>query len=182
MQGRPVVVSVSAGHAHGPYKPVRAKIELVEGLGVDGDAHAGSTVQHRSRARAHPHWINLRQVHLLGVELHEELAVRGLPVEPGVMGENVLTEGIDLLGLPVGTTLRLGPHALVELTGLRSPCAQLEGVRDGLMAAVLTRGEDGNLVRRSGVMAIVRTGGDVASGAAIHVALPARPHQALEPV
>lgn len=85
MQGRPVVVSVSAGHAHGPYKPVRAKIELVEGLGVDGDAHAGSTVQHRSRARAHPHWINLRQVHLLGVELHEELAVRGLPVEPGKM-------------------------------------------------------------------------------------------------
>lgn len=175
-------MSVSAGRAHGPYKPVRAKIDLVEGRGVDGDAHAGRTVQHRSRARTHPHWINLRQVHLVGVELQEELARRGLPVEPGAMGENVLTAGIDLLGLPVGTTLRLGPRALVELTGLRNPCAQLDGVRAGLMAAVLARAKDGKLVRRSGVMAIVLTGGDVATGDAIHLALPPRPHQALEPV
>lgn len=177
------VVSVSAGAAHGPFKPVRAQITLLAGLGVEGDAHLGRTVQHRSRARKHPDWENLRQVHLIGVELHEELAAGGLgAVGPGELGENVLTRGLDLLALPRGTVLQLGSSAEVELTGLRNPCSQLDGVRPGLMGATLDRAADGTLVRRAGVMGRVRTGGRVAPGDAIAVVLPAGERAPLLPV
>ncbi len=178
----PAVVSVSGGPEHGPRKPVRAEILLVAGLGVEGDAHAGGTVRHRSRARAHPDWPNRRQVHLVGVELHTELAARGFAVARGAMGENALTASVDLLSLPVGAELALGGDAVVEVTGLRNPCSQPDGVHPGLMAAVLERGDDGALVRRAGVMAVVLGSGRVRPLDAISVALPAGPHVALAPV
>jgi MOSC domain-containing protein YiiM len=176
------VAAVCAGAAHGPLKPRRATIELLSGLGVRGDAHAGVTVQHRSRARAHPGQPNRRQVHLLARELHEELAARGFPVAAGQMGENVLTAGVDLLDLPRGTRLHLGDEAVVELTGLRNPCTQLDGVQPGLMAAVLGRTPGGALVRRAGVMAIVVRSGRVAAGDGIEAVRPEGPFVALEPV
>jgi MOSC domain-containing protein YiiM len=176
------VEAVCAGAQHGPFKPRRAGIELLAGLGVRGDAHAGVRVQHRSRARAHPEQLNLRQVHLLARELHEELTARGFSVTPGEMGENVLTAGVDLLDLPRGSRLHLGAEAVVELTGLRNPCAQLDGVQPGLMAAVLGRTADGALVRRAGVMAIVVRSGRVAAGDGVRVEWPEGPFAALEPV
>ena len=181
MHVEPRVVSVCAGPVHGPHKPELDRIELVAGLGVAGDAHFGRTVQHRSRARAHPDLENLRQVHLVGLELHEELAGRGLEIAAGEMGENVLTRGVDLLGLSTGTVVRLGPEAEVELTGLRNPCRQLDDVRPGLMAAVLDRADDGQFVRRAGVMAVVRTGGEVRPGDVVAIERPDE-HRPLRPV
>ena len=155
---------------------------LVAGLGVEGDAHFGEKIQHRSRVRRDPTEPNLRQVHLIHSELHDELRGRGFDVAPGVMGENVTTRGVDLLDLPVGTVLRLGESAEVEITGLRTPCKQLDGIQPGLMAATLDRDGDGQLVRKAGVMGIVRAGGEVRPGDPIAVELPAEPRRALEPV
>ncbi|MEZ4502504.1 MAG: MOSC domain-containing protein [Dehalococcoidia bacterium] len=163
-------------------KPVLEVITLVAGLGVEGDAHAGATVKHRSRVARDPSQPNLRQVHLIHEELHDELRVAGFGVAPGVMGENVTTRGVDLLGLPRGTLLHLGAGAVVEVTGLRNPCAQLDGLEAGLMAASLERDADGELVRKAGVMGIVLAGGEVRMGDAIRVELPAEPHERLEPV
>jgi MOSC domain-containing protein YiiM len=163
-------------------KAARASIRLLLGLGVKGDAHAGATVQHRSRLKRTPGAPNLRQVHLLHAELHDELAAAGFAVTPGEMGENVTTRGIDLLALPVGTRLGLGEDAVVELTGLRNPCAQLDGLQPGLMAATLERDATGQLVRKAGVMAIVVAGGDVRPGDAIAVQFPPTAHRPLEPV
>jgi MOSC domain-containing protein YiiM len=157
-------------------------IRLIAGHGVESDAHFGATVQHRSRLARTPHAPNLRQVHLIHGELHDELLTRGLRVAPGEMGENVTTRGIDLLSLPAGTRLRLGDVALVEVTGLRNPCKQLDDVQPGLMAATLARTPGGQLIRKAGVMSVVITGGDVRPGDPIHIDLPARPHRALEPV
>ena len=155
---------------------------LVAGHGVDGDAHAGAKIKHRSRRRVDPEEPNLRQVHLIHSELHDELRQRGFDVGAGEMGENVTTRGVDLLGLPVGARLRLGEEAVVEVTGLRTPCKQLERVRPGLMRATLDRAPDGSLVRRSGVMGVVAAGGLVRAGDPIDVELPSEPHARLEPV
>jgi MOSC domain-containing protein YiiM len=157
-------------------------IRLVEGLGVDRDVHAGPTVRHRSRVARDPSQPNLRQVHLIHGELHDELARRGIAVAPGAMGENVTTRGIDLLGLPAGTRLHLGTDAVVEITGLRNPCAQLDRLHAGLMAAVLDHDADGRLVRKAGIMGIVLAGGSVTNGDAIAVARPDGPYRRLEPV
>jgi len=173
-------VNVSAGHTL--RKPGRLSIRLVEGHGVEGDAHAGRTVKHRSRVRRDATRPNLRQVHLIHAELHAELAEQGFTVGPGDMGENVTTRGVDLLGLPTGARLRLGSDAVVEVTGLRNPCQQLEKLQTGLMAAVLERDRGGELVRKAGVMAVVVAGGEVFPGDAVVVELPAPPHRALEPV
>jgi MOSC domain-containing protein YiiM len=178
----PIVEAVHAKETHSVYKHARESIRLVAGLGVEGDAHAGVTVQHRSRVRADPTQPNLRQVHLIHAELHEELSERGFEVRAGQMGENVTTRGVDLLGLPSGARLRLGDDAVIEITGLRNPCNQLDGVQPGLMEAVLDRDADGNLVRKSGVMAVVLTGGAVRPGDRIAVELPAEPHRPLEKV
>jgi MOSC domain-containing protein YiiM len=167
---------------HSLTKGTCATIRLVEGAGVEGDAHAGAAVQHRSRVARDPSQPNLRQVHLIAAELHDELRGRGFPVAAGAMGENVTTRGIDLLGLPTGARLHLGADAVVELTGLRNPCRQLDGLHDGLMTAVLSRDADGGLVRRAGVMGIVVAGGEVRARDLIEVVLPAGPHRALEPV
>jgi MOSC domain-containing protein YiiM len=177
-----VVTAVSRSETHAMSKPVRESIVLVAGLGVDGDAHQGVRVKHRSRVRKDPTAPNLRQVHVMHAELHEELAAKGLPVSPGQLGENVTTRGVDLLGLPAGTRLHLGETAVVELTGLRNPCTQLDGILDGLMAATLDRDEDGGLVRKAGVMGIVLAGGEVRAGDPVRVELPSEPHRALEPV
>ena len=176
------VIAVSASGGHTFSKVARDGIRLVAGHGVEGDAHAGATVKHRSRVRQDPTQPNLRQVHLIHAELHEELNGRGFRVGPGDMGENVTTRGIDLLGLPTGARLRLGDEAVVEVTGLRNPCTQLDDFQAGLMQAVLDRDEDGNLVRRSGVMGIVLEGGAVRPGDRIAIELPPEPHRALEKV
>lgn len=161
---------------------MRDFIWLRAGLGVVGDAHQGTTVQHLSRKRREPNTPNLRQVHLMHAELFDELSTAGFTVTAGQMGENVTTRGVDLLGLPTGTRLRLGATAVVAITGLRNPCTQLDGLQPGLMAAVLGRDERGELVRKAGVMAIVLSDGEVRPGDRITVELPAPPHQPLAPV
>jgi len=176
------IVAVSRDATHRMSKPNTASIRLLTGLGVEGDAHMGRTVKHRSRVAKDPSQPNLRQVHLVHTELHAELRARGFNIVPGQMGENVTTEGIDLLALSTGTRLHPGPDAVVEVTGLRNPCGQLNGIQEGLMAANLDRDEHGELVRKAGVMAIVLEGGDVHPGDAIGVALPVQPHEPLRPV
>jgi len=173
------VVAVSASGKHSFSKPALESIRLVAGLGVEGDAHQGTTVKHRSRVRRDPTQPNLRQVHLIQSELHDELADRGFDVGSGQMGENVTTRGIDLLNLPTGTRLRLGQVAVVEVTGLRNPCVQLDTFAPGLMAAVLDRAEDGTITRKAGIMSVVIEGGDVGAGEPIEVILPAQPHRPL---
>jgi MOSC domain-containing protein YiiM len=176
------VVAVSAGSAHGPLKRSRESITLVRGRGVEGDAHFGATVQHFSRRRTDPTLANLRQVHLIGAELHDELRARGFELDPGSMGENVTTRGLDLLAMPVGTRLRLGADAVVELTGLRNPCSQLDGIQPGLMKATLERDEHGTLIRRAGVMAVVLSDGVVRRGDGVEVEVPEGAAAPLEPV
>jgi MOSC domain-containing protein YiiM len=177
-----VVEGVSRSATHGIGKDVEGGIRLIENLGVEGDVHAGRTVQHLSRMKRQPASPNLRQVHLIAGELHDELRAAGYDVAPGRMGENVTTRGVDLLSLPVGTRLAIGAEAIVEITGLRNPCRQLERIGRGLMAAVLDRDDDGALVRRAGIMAVVVRGGDVRPGDGIRVALPSPPHRRLDPV
>ncbi len=176
------VIAVSGAPGHRFSKPTLASIRLLKGLGVEGDAHCGETVKHRSRVAVDPTQPNLRQVHLLHAELLDELNATGFDVAPGQMGENVLTRGLDLLGLPVGARLRLGEDAVVEITGLRNPCAQIETFRPGLLAAVLGRDAQGRVVRKAGIMGIVLEGGEIRPGDAIAVTLPAEPHRALERV
>ena len=173
---------VSTGASHGIGKENEDVIRLVEGLGVEGDVHAGATVKHRSRVRRDPTQPNLRQVHLIHAELHEELAGQGFEVRPGAMGENVTTSGVDLLALPRGTRLRLGQEAVIEVTGLRNPCTQLDEIAPGLMKAVLDRDAKGELVHKAGVMGVVLAGGEVHPGDPIEVELPAEPHVRLAPV
>ena len=173
------VVAVARDERHRFSKPTRERITLVAGHGVEGDAHAGATVQHRSRVRRDPSQPNLRQVHLIHRELFDEVDV---DLAPGDLGENVTTEGVALLDLARGTLLHLGPDAVVEVTGLRNPCTQIEAHASGLLAQVVGRDDDGRVVRRTGVMAVVIAGGEVRPGDAIVVAPPDGEHEALEPV
>ncbi len=177
-----VVIAVSRSTKHTFTKLNQERIQLLAGLGVEGDSHMGKTIQHRSRVAVDPTQPNLRQVHLIQAELHEELQASGFVVSAGDMGENVTTRGIDLLGLPIGTRLYLGDMAIVELTGLRNPCAQLDQFQAGLMAAVLGRDEHGKLIRKAGVMSIVAVGGEVRPGDSIQIKLPPEPHQPLDRV
>jgi MOSC domain-containing protein YiiM len=178
----PVVVAVCRNSQHRFSKPVADEITLLEGLGVEGDAHAGVTVQHRSRVAADPTQPNLRQVHLIHAELHGELREQGFTVEAGQMGENITTRGLDLLALPRGTVLGLGPHAIVEVTGLRNPCNQINDFQPGLLKSVLDKDEQGHLVRKAGIMGIVLRSGPVKPGDAIRVDLPEQPHLPLDRV
>ncbi|PZU93319.1 MAG: MOSC domain-containing protein [Chelatococcus sp.] len=173
------VESVGRDGAHRFSKPPVSRIRLLAGLGVEGDAHCGVTVKHRSRVAVDPSKPNLRQVHLIHAELLDELAVSGFPLVAGDLGENLLTRGVDLLALSTGTRLRLGADAVVEVTGLRNPCRQIEAFRPGLLAAVLGRDEQGRTTYRAGVMAIVLAGGEVAPGDAIGVMAPAAAHRPL---
>ena len=177
-----VVTAVSRSKTHTLTKPHLGSIRLLAGLGVEGDAHLGQTIKHRSRVARNPSQPNLRQVHLLHTELHDELRAAGFVVSAGQMGENVTTRGIDLLALPTGTRLHLGDTAVVEVTGLRNPCFQLNRIQRGLMKATLARDEQGNLVRKAGIMGIVLTGGEVRPGDPIRIQVPPEPHQPLRPV
>jgi MOSC domain-containing protein YiiM len=176
------ILAVARNPRHRFSKPTYDEIALLEGLGVEGDAHAGVTVRHRSRVARNPAAPNLRQVHLIQAELFAELAAKGFAIAPGDMGENVTTTGIDLLALPVGTILRLGDTAEIAVTGLRNPCLQLDRFAPGLMAATLDRDAEGGVVRKAGIMATVRRGGAVRPGDAIAVTLPPLPHRYLGPV
>jgi MOSC domain-containing protein YiiM len=175
------VISVSLDRRHRFSKEPVERIRLIAGEGVEGDAHRGVTVKHRSRARFNPTLPNLRQVHLIHAELFDELAAKGFSVKPGELGENVTTRDIDLLALPTGARLAIG-GALIELTGLRNPCIQMDRFQDGLMQATLDRDADGNLIRKAGVMGVVLEGGVIAIGDSIAVTLPEGPHKPLEKV
>jgi hypothetical protein len=177
-----MVMAVSRSPKHTLSKPNEGAIRLVAGLGVDGDAHQGETVKHRSRVARNPNQPNLRQVHLIHAELLDQLRAAGFEISAGQMGENVTTRDVDLLALPTGTRLRLGETALIEITGLRNPCAQLDKIQHGLMAATLDRDDRGNVIRKAGVMSIVLMGGEVRPGDSIEVELPAFPHHPLQPV
>ena len=176
------VLSVSIGGSHSFHKVRCESIRLLAGLGVEGDAHCGATVKHRSRVKADPTQPNLRQVHLIHAELFDELREAGYRVSSGEIGENITTRGVDLLSLPVGTRLHLGESAIVELTGLRNPCVQLDQFQPGLMKALLGKNDDGSLVRKSGVMGIVIESGEVKPGNAIAVHLPPVPHRKMDRV
>jgi MOSC domain-containing protein YiiM len=176
------VVGVSSRPGHHFSKTPNLGIRLLKGLGVAGDAHMGETVKHRSRVRKDPTQPNLRQVHLIHAELFDELRAKGFLVRPGELGENITTSGVNLLALPTGTRLHLGASAVVEVTGLRNPCIQIDNFQKGLMAATLDRDRGGNLVRKAGVMSVVIMDGDVRPGDAIRVEMPGEPHQPLQPV
>ncbi|MEU0194213.1 MOSC domain-containing protein [Streptomyces afghaniensis] len=180
MNGR--VTAVSSNGEYSFTKPNRDSIRLLAGLGVEGDVHAGVTVKHRSRVAQDPTQPNLRQVHLMHEELFEEVGNEGFKVAPGELGENITTQGIDLLGLPVGTLLRIGDTAVVEVTGLRNPCLQIDNFQDGLLKRVVGRDEAGNVVRKAGIMSVVRDGGVVRPGDSIVAELPTGPHRPLERV
>lgn len=181
------VQAISRDGAHRFSKVGQPFIRLLAGLGVEHDSHSGVRVQHRSRVAADPSQPNLRQVHLIQAELFDELAARGFGVGAGQLGENVTTRGIDLLALPVGTRLHLGPGAVVEVTGLRNPCAQIEAFglrqeRSGLLAAVLDTDAAGQVVRKAGIMSVVLSGGEVRAGDPVRAEWPPRPWRALERV
>ena len=180
MNGR--VASVSLSPRHEFSKLPQRSIRLLQGLGVEGDAHAGVTVKHRSRVAADPTQPNLRQVHLIHTELFDELSDKGFAVVPGDLGENIATSGIDLLALPQGTLLRLGADAVVQITGLRNPCSQIDAFQPGLLAKVVGRADNGEIVRKAGIMGIVLAGGEVNEGDAIGVELPPLPYLRLERV
>ncbi|MFF9804384.1 MOSC domain-containing protein [Streptomyces coeruleorubidus] len=177
-----VVTAVSSNGEYSFTKPNRDSIRLLAGLGVEGDVHAGVTVRHRSRVAQDPTQPNLRQVHLMHEELFAEVGEEGFEVAPGELGENITTRGIDLLGLPVGTLLRIGGTAVLEVTGLRNPCIQIDNFQDGLLKRVVGRDEAGNVVRKAGIMSVVREGGVVSPGDTIEAELPTGPHRPLDRV
>lgn len=176
------VIAVHRSGMHSFSKFGEDSLELIEGIGVRGDAHAGVTVKHRSRVKRDPAQPNLRQVHLMHAELFDELVGAGFVVNPGELGENITTRGIDLLGLPAGARLHIGESATVQITGLRNPCVQIDNFQKGLMHAVLDRTPDGELIRKAGVMGIVLRSGHVNQGDGIRVELPEGGHRKLEPV
>jgi len=180
MQGE--VIAVIRNGEHSFTKTNQTKIELVAGLGVKDDAHSGALVKHLVRVREDPNRPNLRQVHLLHCELFDELAAAGYSIFPGAIGENVTTRGLRLLDLPAGAKLHIGGSAVVEVTGLRNPCRQIDAFRPGLMSALLNRDPEGNIRRKSGIMSVVLEGGEVRPGDKIHVELPEGPHSPLKPV
>ena len=178
----PTVLAVHRSPTHSFSKRPALSIRLIAGLGVEGDAHAGETVKHRSRVARDPTQPNLRQIHLIHAELLDELNAAGFSVKPGDLGENITTRGLDLLTLPTGTLLHIGTSAIVKVTGLRNPCVQLDRFQSGLMQATLDRDAAGNLIRKAGVMGVVLMGGDVLTDDNIRLEMPTGAHRKLEPV
>lgn len=178
---KPTVIAVSSDAKHNIIKPVRDSIALIAGWGVEGDAHAGTKIQHRYDKRKNPDAPNLRQVHLMHSELFDQVNSLGLDVGPGQMGENITTRDVDILNLPRGTQLQIG-DAVIEVTGLRNPCKYLNQIADGLMKACLAKHEDGTIFPQSGVMGIVIADGKVKAGDKIHIITPSEPHERLKPV
>ena len=176
------VIAVHKSATHSLHKYGQVHIHLLEGLGVEGDAHMGHTVKHRSRVAKDPSQPNLRQVHLIHAELFKELKGKGFNITPGLMGENITTKGIDLLALPTNTILKIGAKAQVQITGLRNPCHQLNGIQDGLMKAVLGKDSKANLIRKAGIMGIVVASGWIKANDTIEVQLPPQPYTPLDRV
>ncbi|WP_442891370.1 MOSC domain-containing protein [Congregicoccus parvus] len=176
------VTHVARAAAHEFHKTLVPSLRLLAGVGVEGDAHAGATVRHRSRVAVDPTQPNLRQVHLIHAELFDELTLGGFAIGPGRLGENITTRGVDLLGLPKGTRLHVGESVVLEITGLRNPCGQIEAWQRGLLGALLRTRADGSLERKAGVMSIVLAGGEVRPGDGIEVKTPPPPHRPLERV
>jgi len=177
-----VVTAVSSSGTYSFTKPNKSNITLLAGIGVEGDVHAGTTVKHRSRIARDPTQPNLRQVHLMHEELFAEVGREGFTVTPGDLGENITTRDIDLLGLPVGALLHIGDKAVVEVTGLRNPCSQIDDFQNGLLKQIVGRDEAEKIVRKAGIMGVVKEGGVVRPGDAIMVELPAGPHRLLDRV
>lgn len=177
-----IVTSVCKSETHTFSKYPCEKINLLRGIGVEGDAHAGKYVKHRSRVAKDPTQPNLRQVHLIHTELFEELEQKGFKVHAGLIGENITTRGVDLLALPKGAILQIGESAKIEVTGLRNPCKQLDDLQQGLLKAVLDKDESGKLIRKSGIMGVVLEGGEISPGDHVEVFLPAGEHVKLERV
>ena len=163
-------VFVSGGHTFS--KSERYSVTLLQGLGIEGDAHCGSTVQHLSDRKKNSTRSNLRQLHLIQSELIEELNATGFDVRPGDLGENITTGQIDLPALPQGTLLRIGDTAVVEITGLRTPCFKIERFRKGLRSAVTEHRHGGPATLKGALMAIVVAGGVVNRDDRIGVIIP----------
>lgn len=178
---KPIVIAVASDMAHNIAKPLQDSINLIAAWGVEGDAHAGKTVQHRYDKRRNPDAPNLRQVHLMHSELFDHVSGLGITVKPGQMGENITTRGLDLLGLPRGTQLKIG-EAVIEVTGLRNPCKYLDQIAPGLMKACMGRYEDGSIFPQSGIMGIIIESGEVRAGDEIHIITPPKPYERLKPV
>ncbi len=176
----PIVIAVSCSETHSFSKPNQTVIKLIEGIGVEGDAHSGRTVKHRFLVKKDATRPNIRQVHLIHNELLDELNAKGFSVNPGQLGENITTRGIDLLALPSGTIMNIGFEVVIELTALRNPCKQIDEFQEGMLKAVLYKDENGVLVRKTGVMGIVKSGGEICPGDAIVIDLPPEPQQQLE--
>lgn len=179
----PRVVAVSLSAKHGFSKVPQAAIRLIAGEGVEGDVHRGERTQHLYRMRQDPTQPNLCQVHLLSSEKLEELRAKEFAVRPGDLGENILTEGLDLLNLPLATLLRVGEDALLQVTGLRTPCLKIDKYQRGLQQHMWgERDELGRRTRRAGIMTIVLHGGLVRSSYPIAIEVPPEPHLPLPPV
>lgn len=176
------VIAVAKNGTHGFSKQIMREIRIIAGLGVEGDAHLGKTVKHRSRVAVDPTQPNLRQVHLIHYELFEEVSEKGFSLQPGDLGENITTIGVDLLELPRGTILRIGTRVELEVTGLRNPCKQIDNFQAGLLSAVLLKGDNGEFVRKSGIMAVVKAGGIIKAADIIQCIYPAKPYLPLERV
>ena len=176
------VIAVSCNRVHSFSKQNQEHVRLIAGLGVEDDVHMGTTVKHRSRVAQDPTQPNLRQVHLLQAELLDELQLSGFSVAPGQLGENITTRGINLLGLPRNTRLYIGETAVIEVTGLRNPCIQIDQFQPGLLSKVVSRDEQGGLIRKAGIMSIVLASGQVAPGDDIHIELPPQPYCPLDRV
>jgi MOSC domain-containing protein YiiM len=176
------VIAVSCSGTHNFSKQNQERIRLIAGLGVEDDAHMGTTVKHRSRVAQDPTRPNLRQVHLIHAELFDELQLSGFSVAPGQMGENITTRGINLLELPTNTRLYIGATAVIGVTGLRNPCVQIDQFQPGLWSKVVSRDEHGGLIRKAGIMNIVLASGQLAPGDDIHIELPPQPYRPLDRV
>ncbi len=173
-------MSVSLSEDHNFSKKTCSRITLLKGLGVEGDAHCGAKVQHRSRVAKNPDQPNLRQIHLLQSEILDELKGLGFSVQPGEMGENITTAGIDLISLPTNARIKIGNSAVIEIKGLRNPCSQINDFKKGLMNQFLAKDQTGNAVYKAGVMGIVLEGGEIARGDKISVSMPDGPHIKLQ--
>ena len=176
------VTAVCTNSLHNFSKTIQTEIKLITMLGVEGDAHCGKYVKHQSRVKKNPKQINLRQVHLMQKELFDELLIEGFEIKPGDLGENITTSGIDLINLPKNTILNIGDQVQLKVTGLREPCWQIDSYNKGLLKKVVSKDQDGNIIRKTGVMTMVKSGGIVKKGDDIEVIMPKEPYYKLEVV
>ena len=114
------------------------------------------------------------------MEILSELNDKGFSVIPGELGENITTQGIDLLSLPQGCQLHIGKTTIIELTALRNPCVQIENFQTGMLKEVISKDKQGKIMRKLGMMGVVLSGGHVQPNDEITIQLPEQPHKSLE--